>query len=138
MKILLYSNRTVEAIKEEFNNAYPYLRIAFFTKKQNAEGIFINEEVDLLTQLIEVSGVLKEGDIEIRSTDSIKEVEQKFEKQYGLPVRIFRKQKGVWMDTRITDDLTLHEQNIWGKEASKPLKLKMSESINWDLLLLRR
>jgi hypothetical protein len=131
MKILLHSNRTVEEIKEEFSTIFPFLRIAFSTKKQESEGV-INEEVDPSTQLIEVSGVLKEGDIDINPTDTIKEVEQKFEKQYGLPVHIFRKQKDVWMDTNITDDLTLQEQNTWGRETSKPLKIKIDDSFNWD------
>ncbi len=131
MKILLHSNRTVEEIKEEFITIFPYLRIAFFTKKQESEGA-INEEVDPSTQLIEVSGILKEGNIEINPTDTIKEAEQKFEKQYGLPVHIFRKQKDVWMNTNITDDLTLQEQNTWGRETSKPLKIKMDDSFNWD------
>jgi hypothetical protein len=131
MKILLHSNRTVEEVKEEFSTIFPYLRIGFFTKKQESEGA-INEEVDPSTQLIEVSGVLKEGDIEINPTDTIKVVEQKFEKQYGLPVHIFRKQKDVWMNTNITDDLTLQEQNTWGRETSKPLKIKIDGSFNWD------
>lgn len=131
MKILLYSNRTVEEIKEEFSAAYPYLKISFYTKKQEAEGA-LTEEVDPSTELIEVSGVLKEGDIDINPTDTIKEVERKFEKQYGLPVHIFRKQNGAWMNTTITDDLTLQEQNLWGREASKPLKTKVDGNFNWN------
>ena len=131
MKILLQSNKTVEEIKEEFANAYPFLRIAFFTKRQETEGA-ITEEVDTSTGLIEVSGILKEGNIDINPTDTIKEVEQKFEKQYGLPVHIFRKQKDVWMDTAITDDLTLQEQNMWGRETSKPLKIKVDDQTNWN------
>lgn len=133
MKILLYSNRTVEEIKNEFGNIYPYLKIAFLTKKQDAETD-TDEEADSSTPLIEVSGVLREGEIDINSTDTIKEVEQKFEKKYGLPVHIFRKQKGVWMDTGITDDLTLQEQNTWGRESSKPLKLKMEANASWNSL----
>jgi len=128
MKILLQSNRTVEEIEHEFNSAYPFLKISFFTKNQAAG----NREVEPSAELIEVSGVLKEGDININATDTVKEVEQKFEKQHGLPVHIFRNQKGVWMDTNITDDLTLQEQNTWGRETSKPLKIKMDGQFNWS------
>jgi len=135
MKILLHFNRTVEEVKEEFNNSFPYLKIVFINKKQDGGSSQI-EEVDPDRCLIEVSGILKEGDIDIKSTDTIKEVEQRFEKQYGLPVHIFRKQKGIWMDTNVTDDLTLHEQNTWGREASKPLKIKMDDRYNWNNLSL--
>ena len=132
MKILLQYNRTVEEVEHEFSSAYPFLKISFFTKADGPDS----KEVDPSAELIEVSGVLKEGDISINSTDTVKEVEQKFEKQYGLPVHIFRKQKDVWMDTSITDDLTLQEQNTWGREASKPLKIKMDGQFHWNNLSL--
>jgi|GEM_PF-804857 len=134
MKILLQSNRKVGDIREEFNNSFPYLQLVFLSKKEDAKGVVATEEIEPGARLIEVSGILKEGDIEIRSTETVKEVERRFEKQYGLPVRILRKQKGVWLDTIVTDDLTLHEQNTWGREASKPLKIKLDDSFNWNNL----
>ena len=82
--------------------------------------------------LLEVSETPKESDVEIKSTDTIKEAEKKFERQYGLPVRILRKQNGVLIGTSITDDLTLHEQNTWGREASKPLKFRSDDHIDWN------
>lgn len=132
MKLLLHSNRTVAEVKEEFSIVFPYLEITFLIKKQDAEGMALQEEADSFATLIEVSGILKEGFIDIKPTDTIKQAEEKFEKEYGLPVRIFRKQKGIWMDTAITDDLTLQEQNIWGREASKPLKFKNDDRIDWN------
>lgn len=134
MKVLLQSNRTVGEVRDEFNNSFPYLKIVFVSRKEDEKTGVIVEEVDPATRLIDVSGVLKEGDIDIRSTETIKEVEQRFEKQYGLPVHIFRKQKGEWFDTSVTDDLTLHEQNTWGREASKPLKIKLDELFDWNNL----
>ncbi|HEY6954945.1 MAG TPA: hypothetical protein VI385_06845, partial [Flavisolibacter sp.] len=112
----------------------PYLQLVFLSKKEDAKGVVATEEIEPGARLIEVSGILKEGDIEIRSTETVKEVERRFEKQYGLPVRILRKQKGVWLDTIVTDDLTLHEQNTWGREASKPLKIKLDDRFNWNNL----
>ncbi len=130
MNIILLSERTVGEIKEEFSAKFPFLKIEFLRRAEEER----TEEVEPSTQLIEVSGVLKEGAIDIRSTDTVKEVEHKFKHQYGLPVLIFRKQKGIWMDTTITDDLTLQEQNTWGREASKPLKTKMNNRFNWNHL----
>ena len=132
MKIILHSDRTIGEIKEEFNRVYPFLKIEFFVKKnepgKSSPG---SDEIDPSIELIDVSGVLKEGAIDINPTDTVKEVEQKFQYQYGLPVQIFRKQKGIWLETAITDDLTLQEQNIWGREASKPLKLKIEGRYYW-------
>lgn len=132
MKILLHSDRTIKEVSEEFNTVYPFLKIEFFTKKHGeGEGSPAVDEVDPALPLIEVSGVLKEGTIEINPTDTVKQVEQKFQQQYGLPVQVFRKQKGVWLETTITDDLTLQEQNLWGREASKPLKVKPEGRYHW-------
>ena len=79
-----------------------------------------------------------QGNIEINPGDTVKEVVQKIERQYGLPVSICRKQKGVWTDTSITDDLTLHEQNTWGRETSKPLKIKIDTNSDWNSYSLRK
>lgn len=127
MKILLHSNRTIEEVKEDFNNFYPYLKIVFVTEKRDSDGSTAVEEIDSSVHLTDVSSTFQEGDIDIKSTDTVKEVRQKFESQYGLPVRIFRKQNGVWMNTDITDDLNLHEQDTWGREASKPLKIRLGD-----------
>lgn len=124
MKIFLQSHCIVEQIKREFSNTFPFLKICFFTKKQESRGA-LAEEVHPSTLLIVASNIFKEGDTAVNSTDTIKEAERKFEEQYGLSAHIYRKQNGAWMDTRITDDLTLQEQNTWGRESSKPLKTKI-------------
>lgn len=135
MKIILRSERTIKDVKEEFNRVYPFLKIEFFSSKHApGEGSPPSEEIDPSMELIDISGVLREGAIDINPSDTVKEVEQKFQHQYGLPVQIFRKQKGVWLETTITDDLTLQEQNTWGREASKPLKIKMERPFNWNNL----
>jgi hypothetical protein len=132
MKILLHSERTIKEVKEEFNTVYPFLKIEFFSKMPKpGEASREVEELDPSAELIEITGALKEGIIDINPTDTVKEVEQKFQQQYGLPVQIFRKQKGVWHETAVTDDLTLQEQNTWGREASKPLKIKVEGHYNW-------
>lgn len=132
MKILLHSERTIQEVKEEFNTVYPFLKIEFFSKRHKpGEGSTEFDELDPSAELIDVTGALKEGIIDINPTDTVKDVEQKFQQQYGLPVQIFRKQKGVWHETTVTDDLTLQEQNTWGREASKPLKIKIEGRYHW-------
>ena len=131
MKIILRSERTIKEVKEEFSNMYPFLKIEFFKNYNPDDSLQQPEEFDPSTELIDVSGVLKEGAIDIEPTDSVKEVEYKFLHHCGLPVHIFRKQNGAWLKTTVTDDLTLQEQNIWGREASKPLKIKVEGHYVW-------
>ena len=125
MKITLYSQKTIGEVKQEFTKTFPFLKIEFFKRKHNpGQGSPILEEIEPTHQLIDVSGVLKEGAIELDPTDTVKDVEQRFQSQYGLPVQIFRRQNGLWMETTVTDDLTLREQNTLGRATSIPSKRK--------------
>lgn len=136
MKITLCSQKTISEVKQEFTKTFPFLKIEFFKKKHHpGQGSPIWEEVEPSHQLIDVSGVLKEGAIELEPTDTVKAVEQKFQYQYGLPVQIFRRQNGLWMETTVTDDLTLREQNTLGRATSIPLKSKTKigeRYIDWE------
>ena len=128
MKIILLSHKTLGEVKEEFTSIYPFLKIEFFKKDRDLpEAEQVKYEEVLSTELSDDNG----ASVNIKPCDTVKQVEQKFNCLYGLPAHIFRKQNDNWYDTAITDDLTLQEQNIWGREASKPLKIKMENRYNW-------
>jgi len=125
MKIALNSQKTISEVKQEFTKTFPFLKIEFFKKKHGSgQGSPVWEEIEPTHQLIDISGVLKEGAIDLEPADTVKDVEQRFQSQYGLPVQIFRRQNGLWMETTVTDDLTLREQNTLGRATSIPSKRK--------------
>ena len=43
------------------------------------------------------------------------ELEERFEKDFGLHVQVFRKSGNIWLETSVSDDLTLAQQNEKGK-----------------------
>lgn len=117
---ITYSTHT-GTIKEAFNRKFPFLRIEFFNKPHEAgEPTPELNRVHDNTMLGNVTGALKEGFINISADNTVAEVEQNFQQQFGLPVQIFRKQKNVWIETTRTDSLTLGVQNEKGREASMP------------------
>jgi hypothetical protein len=59
------------------------------------------------------------GYINIDPTDTVAEVEKRFQNKYGLPVQIFRRADDVWVETVQTDNLTLLKQNSMGTLAPK-------------------
>ena len=46
------------------------------------------------------------------------ELEKIFKDQFGLAVQVFRKSGNLWLETTMTDNWTLQQQNNHGKEIS--------------------
>ena len=119
MRLQLTANKTVREIKDAFHEAFPYLKIEFFsTPHQRGEGSLLQQNITPDTLLIDVTGVIKEGYITIEPTITIAELEEQFQYQYSLPIQVFRHSNGVWIETTETDNLTLAEQNEMGLQAS--------------------
>ena len=76
----------------------------------------------LLSQL---SPNLKTGVIPIQPDLVVWELERIFEAEYGLHVQVFRKSGRTWLETSISDDLTLAEQQA---------KAKASENIHQEFV----
>jgi hypothetical protein len=119
MLIQLTADKKLKAIQEEFSKTFPYLKIEFFRDKhQEGEGSLFNKKLDISSTLIEVTGVLREGAISIVPGQTVAELEQTFQENFGLPVQVFRNSNSIWLETTETDHLTLERQNEMGKEAS--------------------
>lgn len=117
MKILLTSQTRIADIKQAFSESYPGLKLEFArTKHAVSEGsaaeemVLGNPELELLAE----SPVA--GELEVRSTMTVSEVEQLFQTKFNLSVQIFRKSGLNWLQTVTTDSLTLKE--LVAKSAS--------------------
>src|SRR5687767_10421608 len=112
MELVLSFQETVKDVKKQFNNAFPYLKLEFFTEPHViGQGSHLLKMVPQSTLLCEISGILCDGEITIDPESTVKELEQTFQQKFGLPVQVFRKQKDIWLETTSTDYLTLKEQN---------------------------
>ena len=128
MEIVLTYQETVKDIKKQFNCIFPYLKLEFFCEPHVVgQGSPFSKMVPPSTLLGEISGILREGEISIRPDQPVKEVEQTFQRHFGLPVQVFRRQKDVWLETTSTDYLTLEEQNEMGRRASEVTARQVEE-----------
>lgn len=119
MKINITYSQKTRVIKQSFNKMFPYLKIEFFnTPHLPGHTTSGDELVQDNKSLGDINKDLKEGFILIRPEDKVSTIEQTFQQEFGLPIQIFRKQNNVWIETTRTDQLTLAEQNIKGKEAT--------------------
>lgn len=120
MKITINDKRKVFAIQEEFNQAFPYLKLEFFAKPHVFGG---GSARALLMQNSKAIGecrtVHRKGHITITPQLTVAELEQRFSDVYGLAVQVFRKSGKIWLETTVTDGWTLEEQNNQGEALSK-------------------
>ncbi|MGZ8537369.1 MAG: hypothetical protein ACXWV9_03850 [Flavisolibacter sp.] len=118
MKIQLSHNVKIRDIKKEFEKSFPYLKLEFFKKKHGIEkGNPYKDMVFDDATLLDVTGVMREGEIAIRPWQSVAEVEQLFQSKFNLPVQIFRKTRHSWIETTKSDHQTMQYQNKMGREA---------------------
>ena len=128
MELVLTYQETVKNVKKQFNEAFPYLKLEFFTEPHIiGEGSPLKKQVPSSTLLGEINGIITEGEITLKPEYTVSFVEQAFQRKFGLPVQIFRKQKEVWLETTNTDHLTLAEQNEMGRKASEVVAKEVEE-----------
>ncbi|CAN5751959.1 hypothetical protein BH11BAC4_BH11BAC4_18450 [soil metagenome] len=121
MKIEIQNFTKVQSIKDAFNKAYPFLKIEFVSEKHAiGEPSMISEIIKGNLLLGEINSKLKKGSIDLSSEQTVALIEQTFQKKFGLPIQVFRKQNNAWIETSHTDHHSLAWQNEKGREASMP------------------
>ena len=120
MKITINDHRKIFAIQEEFNQLFPYLKLEFFSKPHKPGGATSKKFVKHNSKTLgECRTIHNTGEITIVPGMTVSELEQGFGDVYGLGVQVFRKSGKSWLETTVTDNWTLEEQNNQGEELSK-------------------
>jgi hypothetical protein len=113
MKLHIDQESQIRNIQNNFNEVYPFLKIEFFknafTKpSQKIEKINSGEKVKLVGRL---NGHNK---IDISKQRTIAQLEEDFKALFGLHALVYRKLGKLWIETSLTDDWTLEQQNSEG------------------------
>jgi hypothetical protein len=121
MKIKVSIDQTIAQIQEEFSKEFPYLKLVFFSKPHKAykgsHAKFLITDRDLVLGSLEKKP--HSGEIYIEPEMPTWQVERLFEEEFGLHVQVFRKSGNTWLETSVTDSLTLEEQNFKGKTSER-------------------
>ncbi|MCB0573835.1 MAG: hypothetical protein KDC61_04630 [Saprospiraceae bacterium] len=121
MKIHISTDKTIAKLQEEFSARYPYLKLVFFSKPHKAykgsHAKFLIADGDKTLGSMEKQP--KSGDLYIEANMPTWQLERLFEQEFGLHVQVFRKSGNTWLETSVTDDLTLEEQNVKGKASER-------------------
>lgn len=104
--------RTIGELQSDFSEAFPGLRLVFFSKPHRAykgsAAKFLVQKKD--APLYELSPSMKTGYLLLEPDLTVWQVERLFEEEYSLHVQVFRKSGKIWLETSVTDDLTLEQQ----------------------------
>lgn len=122
MKITINDKRKIFAIQEEFNNAFPFLKLEFFARPHTVGGGSAKKLIKHHSKTLgECRTVHNKGNMTITPQMTVAELEQRFSDAYGLGVQVFRKSGKIWLETTVTDSWTLEQQNNEGESLSKML-----------------
>lgn len=120
MKMIIQNARTIHDIQEEFNAMFPYLKLEFFSKLHDpGKPSHLKFKLPPEQTLGESRTVHNEGEIIITPQLTVNELEQQFGDLFGLGVQVFRKTGSSWIETIMTDNETLQEQNEEGENLTK-------------------
>jgi hypothetical protein len=138
MQLSIKSERLIADVQQDFSNAYPFLKIEFFRNGLKRQSRYpANLKIGNHARLKDAWVWKKDGGL-VRLSDSmtVLELEEVLMDEFGLSVQVFRKSGNVWLETTMTDNWTLKQQNDHGREISRG-HLNMYRPYNKDIDLER-
>jgi hypothetical protein len=100
---------TVEEVQDRFNECFPFLKIAFYTKPHHLyEGTDKKYQLEGQRRIGTIRRKHTNGVLEIKSWDTTASVEKQLKEVFDLNAQIFRYDAvGCWIQTTGSDRLTL-------------------------------
>jgi len=127
-------NQTIDFINSQFNKVYPFLRIGFF-KEGHTKGNSVQRSKMILGN-VKIIELMLRGNSEIvdfNGQTTVWELEQEFEKKFGLHIQVFRKSGSIWLETTATDNWSLEQQNEQGEFLDEDLKFEKESPDDHDM-----
>lgn len=118
MKQEIRDDQTIGEVQEMFHHLFPFLMIDFF--ERNTHGLIKNKFSKPVLNRQKLLGEFRldkidGGDLVIAKDTRVKEFEQYIDSTYCLHAQIFRRSGNVWLETTVTNNWTLDEQNSQGE-----------------------
>ena len=118
--LVIFQTRSISEIQQDFNRQYPFLKIEFYDSnggyKTSSKKLHLQNSIP-----IKRAGLIKNGNIEVRDSMTVGQLENIFQTEFGLSAQVSRKSGILWLETTMTDKWTLKQQNDHGKELSEPV-----------------
>ena len=113
-------DKQLKEIKAEFNNKFPHLKIEFFAEEHEVgEATKFNSMYDDELYLKDIRKVHNEGELSIDGHTKTCTFESNFKEKFGVNVQVWRRSGNMWLQTTVTDEWTLSEQEKKGVEYDR-------------------
>jgi hypothetical protein len=130
----IHKEQTISGAQKQFNEAFPFLKIEFFRQPPvSGKGNAKNKMIVYDLKLEEIQTKNKSGKIKLIESITVNELENLFEKNFGLYVQVFRKSGRIWLETTATDNWTLGQQNEEGRSLQEHLKVEKENPDDHDV-----
>ena len=118
MQLTIAPNRKIGDIQQDFNEMFPFLKIEFLNNKSLASAKTSPQRLPANKTIGDSQRAVTDGSLQIDGNMKVVELEQLFQDQFSLAVQVFRKSGPVWLETTMTENWTLQQQNKHGSELS--------------------
>jgi hypothetical protein len=113
-------SKKLKDIQTEFHQKFSCLKLEFYEGEHiSGQPMHANKQLNPKLTIGEVRKVNKEGDLSIAGQMKVSTLEDRFWKDYGLNVQVFRRSGNLWLQTSTTDHWTLTEQNGKGERSKR-------------------
>jgi hypothetical protein len=127
--LYLSPRKHIYELQQEFAAFYPYLRLDLF-HHQHSDITGRPVKIIARSSLLEAAGLKEEGSMDISDIMTISELESSMKEKFGLIVQVIRQSGSIWLETTMTDDWTLKQQNDHGRELSKHIIADQTEDFD--------
>jgi len=119
MTLHIHRKTKIRQVQKSFHEEYPYLKLEFYNRPHGWGEVSKNaDRYDPSFRIFDVTRLkIQEGEVLARAWDKTGEVEESFEKNFGLHAQVYRRNGNEWIETAGSDELTLFEQNEIGKKS---------------------
>lgn len=118
MQLNINKETTIQNIQNQFSIYYPYLKIELFKNFPKNKPILKTEILNAVESLKHLDSFYEGGIIDVNRKRSVKDITKDFESMFGLSAHVFRKSGNVWVETSLTEDWTLEDQNAEAEQIS--------------------
>lgn len=129
MELQIFKNTSLREAREKFSHLFPFLKLEFFVYRHHNEDAHLENKAYNGRYLAETSEFFKDGTIYFSPSTTVAELEQEFQIELGLAVKVFRRADDTWVDTSQTSHLSLGKHNNMGGAKVRP-------QFNWHTLFL--
>lgn len=125
MDLVLTASKTIGELNREFQKQFPYLKLEFYTQHQDG---YHSVETAFPSGITfgKIAPNFTFGAIKINADDTVAKLERYFLTNFGLHVKVLRKDGYTWTEIINTDHLELQKQNSIGIRTSKPYRVNIN------------